>query len=173
MAAILQLVPIPEQNPFRSSLALFLVHRAAMHHPEPAPVACFGCVRAKAYRLPIHGEFLDGRSALDWQQSITAYLRWRAGLSWRPARHSGRCVADCYRDALHLVTQAFYAVPQNITHNEATPSACPSGRKPPRGVQAVAPRVSAKRATGVRENANPVPLPAVSAVAVVPAEVSA
>jgi hypothetical protein len=76
---------------------------------EPKENSCSGCRKAKAYRLPLHAEFLDGRSALDWHHSVAAYLKWRAGLDWRPARHKGACVVDSYRDALHLVTQAFHA----------------------------------------------------------------
>lgn len=80
-------------------------------HPMPSDVGpnhCAGCANAKGYRLPVHRQFFDGRSDLDWLQSIRDYLRWRAGLAWRPIRHRGPCVADDYRDALHLLTQVFH-----------------------------------------------------------------
>jgi len=68
---------------------------------------CPGCKRAKAYRLPVHKSFFEGRSDFDWYHSILAYLEFRAGSSWRPVRHRGACVAQAYRDAIRLVTLAF------------------------------------------------------------------
>jgi len=75
--------------------------------PQP-PHVCSGCQHAKAYRLPIHTSLVDGRSDWDWHVSVVAYLKWRAGIGWRPARHSGECSAQSYRDALHVVTLAFH-----------------------------------------------------------------
>lgn len=79
-----------------------------MELEPPSPEFCAGCAHAKAYRLPIHHGFLDGRSDLDWYQSVIDYLRWRAGRTWRPVHHSGPCVVKSYRDALFIVTQAYH-----------------------------------------------------------------
>lgn len=79
-----------------------------MELEPPSPEFCAGCAHAKAYRLPIHHAFLDGRSDLDWYQSVIDYLRWRAGRTWRPVHHSGPCAVKSYRDALFIVTQAYH-----------------------------------------------------------------
>jgi hypothetical protein len=79
---------------------------------DVGPNHCAGCAGAKGYRLPVHHSFFEGRSDLDWFLSIRDYLRWRAGSAWRPIRHRGPCVVDSYRDALHVITQAYHAPAQ-------------------------------------------------------------
>jgi hypothetical protein len=91
-----------------------LVYTLPVRQSGPSTPLCAGCRRAKAYRLPFHHSFIDGRSAHDWHRSVADYLKWRAGSSWRPARHSGACVSDGYRDALHLVTQAFHSLSPRV-----------------------------------------------------------
>ncbi len=88
--------------------------------PQP-PHVCSGCQRAKAYRLPIHTSLVDGRSDWDWHVSVVAYLKWRAGAGWRPARHSGECSAQSYRDALRLATIAFHQPAPALQEQQAIP----------------------------------------------------
>jgi hypothetical protein len=101
-------VLIPEHNFIQLTAAPAIVQPVTMATADSNSNRCPGCTRAKAYRLPLHSRFHDGRSAQDWHRSVISYLHWRAGAGWRPARHSGACVVDSYRDALHLVTQAYH-----------------------------------------------------------------
>lgn len=137
MAAFLVVTKVEQTARWRSA-GLARCLNAAMPQAELGDFYCPGCARAKAYRLPIHHAFLDGRSDHDWHRSIVDYLRWRAGYSWRPMHHSGPCLVDDYRDAVHLVVQRFHA---------PAPEVLPSVPRKPQASVSMA-QQSASRASG-------------------------
>ena len=93
--------------------------------PSSTPCPC--CSKAKGYRLPIHRDFFEGRSDLDWFLSIRDYLRWRAGASWRPARHRGECAVQSYRDAIAVLTHAFHETDSVTQVRQVSPTAIAVG----------------------------------------------
>lgn len=136
----MRLFRISEQNQLGRFRRSDRVYFSPVMAAELAPISCSGCRRAKAYRLPLHGDFLDGRSSLDWHHSIVAYLEWRAGHAWRPAHHRGPCTVDAYRHALHVVVHAFHtpvaqAVPTKL--HSALPRVARDGTSPRREPQSV------------------------------------
>lgn len=142
MVLLSKVVPNLEHCSAATSNSAALADSGVMDSPNPSPQFCAGCVRAKAYRLPVHRAFFDGRSDLDWFHSVRDYLRWRAGQSWRPARHTGHCVVDSYSAAIHVVTQAF--------HSSVTTVAPPARRKPPTSVKSSGPASSESSGAGLR-----------------------
>lgn len=129
---------------------------------DPLNPPCAGCHRARGHRLPIHRAFFAGRSDWDWFRSIRKYLEFRAGLAWRPVRHSGTCVTRDYRDALWVLHQAFFLKPGEeawLTENlrralgpiESAPplaDANPVPRKPPQNVIVVTKELADAEACG-------------------------
>ena len=137
-----QVVPNVEHCSAERQNSAPLADYGVMETPNPSPQFCAGCFRAKAYRLPVHRAFFEGRSDLDWFHSVRDYLRWRAGQSWRPARHTGHCIVDSYSAAIHVVTKAF--------NSTDTTNVSPARRKPPAAFDGPAGAASPKGAASLR-----------------------
>ena len=64
------------------------------------------------YAGPEHGpDELDGRSALQWVNSVLSYLDWRSGREWRPMADRNNPDRRIYTDAALTLRQAFYRTP--------------------------------------------------------------
>ncbi|HLW53272.1 MAG TPA: hypothetical protein VKW06_10555 [Candidatus Angelobacter sp.] len=60
-------------------------------------------------RLPIHeGGRVWGRSGFQWIQSVTSYLAFREGSSWRPDYHRFHPVRQHYVECIAIVRRAYF-----------------------------------------------------------------
>lgn len=85
--------------PFDAALRKVLGPRYStyQHKPELPP---------PAPRDPIWE--VDGRNGLQWVRSVLAYLDWRSGSAWRPARDRNHPLRRFYTDASLTMREAFF-----------------------------------------------------------------